>query len=83
MKEVCAHSALQGCPQVVQYFSCWIDDGQLHIQTEHFSLGNLDCLIDNTRNSKGHMTAATVTSTKVTFHEGDLNHTSPTGTIHF
>lgn len=34
MKEVCALAALQGCEHIVRYYSCWIEDSQLWIQTE-------------------------------------------------
>lgn len=44
--EVCALAALQGCPQIVQYFNSWMDDeGRVFIQTEYCELGNLDSFI--------------------------------------
>ena len=42
VKETCAHAALTGCPNLVRYFGCWLDDGHLHIQTELCDLGTLD-----------------------------------------
>ena len=33
IREACAHAALVGCPHMIQYFGCWLDDGHLHIQT--------------------------------------------------
>lgn len=42
LREVCALSALASCPHIVRYYSCWIDDGHLHIQTEICELGNLE-----------------------------------------
>ena len=34
LKEVCALAALQGCEHIVRYYSCWIEDSHLWIQTE-------------------------------------------------
>jgi hypothetical protein len=31
---VCALAVLQGCPNIIRYFSCWLQDGDLYIQTE-------------------------------------------------
>ena len=36
VREACAHAALVGCPHMIQYFGCWLDDGHLHIQTGAF-----------------------------------------------
>jgi serine/threonine protein kinase len=33
-KEACALSVLQGCPHIMRYFGCWIEDSHLWIQTE-------------------------------------------------
>lgn len=34
LKEVCALAALQGCPNLIRYFNCWLEDSYLWIQTE-------------------------------------------------
>ena len=34
LREVCALGVLQGCPNIIRYFSCWLQDGDLYIQTE-------------------------------------------------
>lgn len=47
-KEVCALAALQGCPNIVQYFGSWIEDGHLYIQTELCGLGTLDIFVMST-----------------------------------
>jgi hypothetical protein len=52
ISEVCAHAALIGCPNIVQYFSSWLDDGHLHIQTELCSFGTLEFFIFNKKTSK-------------------------------
>jgi serine/threonine protein kinase len=50
-KEVCALAVLQGCPQIVRYYSCWIDeDKRIFIQTELCYFGNLDMFITDTAN---------------------------------
>ena len=38
IREACAHAALVGCPHMIQYFGCWLDDGHLHIQTGRANL---------------------------------------------
>ena len=45
IKESCAHAALAGCPHLIQYFGCWLDDGHLHIQTEYCDHGSMDCFV--------------------------------------
>jgi wee1-like protein kinase len=45
LKEAQAHAALIGCPNITQYFGCWIDDGHLSIQTELCSYGSLDVFV--------------------------------------
>jgi hypothetical protein len=45
VKESCALAALTGCPHLIRYFGCWIDDGHLHIQTEYCNKGSLDRFI--------------------------------------
>jgi hypothetical protein len=45
VKESCALAALTGCPNLIRYFGCWIDDGHLHIQTEYCNKGSLDRFI--------------------------------------
>ena len=45
IRESCAHAALTGCPNLIQYFSCWLDDGHLHIQTEYCDRGSMDCFV--------------------------------------
>ena len=46
MKEVYAIAALQGCPQILQYFNCWIEELEnipvLYIQTEYCVFGDLE-----------------------------------------
>ena len=44
-REVCALSAFSGCPNILRYYSSWIEDGYLHIQTELCQLGSLDILV--------------------------------------
>ena len=34
MKEVCALAVLSGCPFVIRYYSSWLEEGNLYIQTE-------------------------------------------------
>lgn len=34
LQEVCVLAALQGCPRIIRYFGCWIEDSHLWIQTE-------------------------------------------------
>ena len=36
---------LQGCPQIVRYFGCWLDNHHLYIKTELCHLGSLEDLI--------------------------------------
>ena len=45
IRESCAHAALAGCPNMIQYFGCWLDDGHLHIQTEYCDRGSMDCFV--------------------------------------
>jgi len=45
LKEAQAHAALIGCPNITQYFGCWIDDGHLNIQTELCNYGSLDIFV--------------------------------------
>lgn len=33
-REVCALAALKGCPNLIQYFGSWVEDGHLWVQTE-------------------------------------------------
>lgn len=49
VKEACAHAALAGCPHMVQYFGCWLDDGHLHIQTEYCDVGSLELFVSSRR----------------------------------
>ncbi len=44
-REVCAFTALTGCPNLVRYFTSWIDDHQLYMQLELCPLGSLEDLI--------------------------------------
>jgi serine/threonine protein kinase len=44
-REACAHAALVGCPNLTQYFNCWLDDGILCIQTELCGFGSLESLV--------------------------------------
>ena len=45
IREACAHAALVGCPHLVQYFGCWLDDGHLHLQTEFCDVGSMDVFV--------------------------------------
>lgn len=45
-KESCALAAFSGCPHLLQYFSSWIEDGFLYIQTELCPLGSLETLVE-------------------------------------
>ena len=45
VKESCALAALAGCPNLIRYYGCWIDDGHLHIQTEYCNKGSFDQFI--------------------------------------
>ena len=36
---------LQGCPQIIRYFGCWLDNHHLYIKTELCHLGTLEDLI--------------------------------------
>jgi len=47
-REACAHAVLTGCPFLVQYFGCWLDDKFLHIQTELCTFGSLESLLGAT-----------------------------------
>jgi len=44
-REACALAAFAGCPNLLRYYSSWIDDGFLHIQTELCQLGSLETLV--------------------------------------
>lgn len=44
-REACALAAFAGCPHLLRYYSSWIDDGYLYIQTELCALGSLDNLV--------------------------------------
>lgn len=45
LKEVAVLAAFPNCPYLLKYYSSWIDDGYLHIQTEFCQLGNLETLV--------------------------------------
>ena len=45
IREPCALASLTGCPNLLRYFGCWIDDGHLYIQTEFCDKGSLDCFV--------------------------------------
>ena len=53
IKESCAHAALAGCPHLIQYFGCWLDDGHLHIQTEYCDHGSMDCFVLTVKDRSG------------------------------
>lgn len=44
-REVCAFTALTGCPNLIRYFSSWVEDNQLYMQLELCPLGSLEDLI--------------------------------------
>eukprot|EP01039_Chlorochromonas_danica_P006109 gene6109-6726_t len=44
-REVCAFTALTGCPNLVRYFSSWLEENQLYMQLELCPLGSLEDLI--------------------------------------
>lgn len=46
-KEVCALAALKGCPNLIQYFGSWVEDGHLWLQTELCLRVNLDIFVPN------------------------------------
>jgi hypothetical protein len=50
LREVHSLALLQGCPQIVRYFSSWLDNHHLYIQTELCHLGCLEDLISRTPN---------------------------------
>eukprot|EP01038_Epipyxis_sp_PR26KG_P014740 gene14740-19813_t len=45
IREPCALAVLRNCSSIINYFGCWLDDGQLHILTEHCTGGTLEDLI--------------------------------------
>ena len=49
IREPCALASLTGCPNLLRYFGCWIDDGHLYIQTEFCDKGSLDCFVPKAR----------------------------------
>ena len=49
IREPCALASLSGCPNLLRYFGCWIDDGHLHIQTEFCDKGSMDCFVPKAR----------------------------------
>ena len=48
-KEVCALAALKGCPNLVQYFGSWVEDGHLWLQTELCFKATLDVFVSPTK----------------------------------
>ena len=44
-REICALAALQGCQEIVRYYSSWIEDGRIYIQTELCAFGTLDLFV--------------------------------------
>jgi serine/threonine protein kinase len=42
VREAMACAALQGCPHMVQYYGCWLEDGHLYLQLEVCPYGSLD-----------------------------------------
>jgi len=42
VKEAMAGAALQGCPSMVQYYGCWLDDNHLYVQTEDCAYGTME-----------------------------------------
>ena len=45
VKEVMACAALQGCPHMVQYYGCWLEDGHLYIQLEACAYGSMESFV--------------------------------------
>lgn len=45
VREVCGLTALTGCPNLIRYFSSWVEDNQLYMQLELCPLGSLEDLI--------------------------------------
>ena len=45
LREVCALAALRGCPNLIRYFGCWVEDNQLWIQCELCLKINLDVFV--------------------------------------
>ena len=45
VREAMAGAALQGCPCLVQYYSCWVDDHHLYLQTEDCAYGTMECFV--------------------------------------
>jgi hypothetical protein len=45
LREACALAALQDCPQIVKYHTCWIEEQQLYLQLEVCDIGSLEDLI--------------------------------------
>lgn len=46
-KEVFAHAALKSHPHIVAYYSSWIENGHLYIQTEYCNGGSLETAIND------------------------------------
>jgi len=44
----------QGCPNIVRYFSSWLEDGRLHIQTELCACSLRDRLAQRCRSERGN-----------------------------
>jgi len=42
VREAMAGAALQGCPSLVQYYGCWLDDSHLYVQTEDCAYGTME-----------------------------------------
>lgn len=58
MREVNALSVLRGCPSIIQYYGCWLDDHHLCIQTELCHLGSLEDIISPTPSQSSVMSLA-------------------------
>ena len=59
LKEVCALAALQGCPHIVRYFGCWLEDLHLWIQTELCLPYTLDIFVSGMVNAMDERTRTT------------------------
>ena len=77
IRESCAHAALAGCPNLIQYFGCWLDDGHLHIQTEYCDCGSMDCFVLTAKDrGRDKLSSKSYTSDSVNFAAGSSQSSS-------